>query len=99
MDFKIKKHAKGLFKVTVSKQPYAFDKEYEVFCDLYFKDQFRDVKRFLKMEEWEGINTCEISMKASLETFEIVLEIVEDRKYYDVNGLKNIINEIKNVEE
>ena len=51
MKYKIEKHANGKYLVTVSKVPYAYDEQYKTYNDLYFHDRFRDVKKFLNMEE------------------------------------------------
>ena len=95
MKTKINKHALGKYLIMVTKPCYSPDKQYEVFNDLYFYTKFKDVKGFLGMKEEEGVAECSLTFKASLETLEIALEIIEEYKYYDTTGLENIIKQIK----
>ncbi len=98
MKYKIEKHANGKYLVTVSKVPYAYDEQYKTYNDLYFHDRFRDVKKFLNMEEQEGVMEVQITFKADLETLEITLAIIEENPYYYTLSLESIINEIKTME-
>ena len=95
MKYSINKHANDKYLITVTKAGYLRDKQYEPFCELFFHSNFRDVKRFLNMEQEEGVLEVSITMKASLETLEITLAIMEDYKYYDTTGLEDSIKEIK----
>lgn len=91
MQTTINKHALGQYLIVVMNLGYSYDRQYEVFNDLYFHYKFRDVKRFLNMKEEDGVTECGFTFKASLETLEITLAIVEEYKYYDTSGLENII--------
>jgi hypothetical protein len=99
MNYSIQKHANGNYLIKVSKESYTEDYNYMLFCDLYFKSNFRDIKKLLNMEECEGVTHSEITLKTSLETLEIVLAIAKDFPYYTTTELEQIIDEINLGEE
>lgn len=99
MKYTITKHANSKYFIKVSKRSYSTDHDYLIFCDLYFKSNFRDIKRLLHMEEQEGVKEVEITFKADLETLEIILAIAKDYPYYTTTELEMIIDEIRLGEE
>ena len=44
MQTTINKHALGQYLIVVTKLGYSYDRQYEVFNDLYFHYKFRDVQ-------------------------------------------------------
>ena len=99
MKYSITKHANSKYLIKVGKRSYSTDHDYQIFCDLYFKSSFRDIKKLLSMEEQEGVKEVEITFKTDLETLEIILAIAKDYPYYTTTELEMIIDEIKLGEE
>jgi hypothetical protein len=99
MKYSIKKHAKGNYFIKVSKRAFSVDYCYMIFADLYFKSNFRDIKKLLSMTEEECMVEVEITFKTNLETLEIILAIAEDYAYYTTTELEMIIDEIRLGEE
>lgn len=88
----ITKHANGMYEVVIStlawKQSYI---SWLPFAHLYQFPEHKDLRKEINMTQQHG-DEAQFTFKTNKETFEIIIDILSDCKYYDLTEMKEILN-------
>ena len=96
MKIQVTKHAKGLFEVEISTLAHHQSaSEWEPFHNLYRFPEYKDLKKEINMVESSEGDQAVFTFKTDVETYEIIVDILSDHKYYNLTQMKEILNLMK----
>tara|TARA_R110000851_G_scaffold113946_2_gene238814 strand:- start:726 stop:1031 length:306 start_codon:yes stop_codon:yes gene_type:complete len=98
MEVKVTKHAKGLFGVSVAFTLHQVGNEsYRPFNNMLRYPEHRDLAKEVGLKLSHG-DEATFTFKTNLETWEIIVDIFSDYKYYDLTGMNEVLKQIKLIE-